>query len=171
MVHFLDCNVPAVLQAFLTEGVLLHVPLTDRPPPAAIALGTVIAAREAVVVLVHLLLMLWAVLLPILTELSASGPAAWSFWFHRHRSASSCITKAPEVLTFEASLYLSCDYTISYMAPGHFRTFPAHLYNCRVFRNFYMGQRAAVPSAYRAFISRKLIAYSHPCIILQITIR
>ena len=93
--HFFDCNVPAVLQAFLAEGVLLHVPLTDRPPSAAIALGTVIAAREAVVVLIHLLLMLWAVLPAILAELSASGPAAWSFWLHRHRSTSFVHNKSP----------------------------------------------------------------------------
>ena len=95
VVNFLNRNVPAVLQAFLAEGVLLHVPLTDRPPPAAIALGTVIAARKAVVVLVHLLLMLWAVLLAILAELSASGPAARSFRFHRHRSTSFVHNKSP----------------------------------------------------------------------------
>ena len=88
VVHFLDCNIPAVLQAFLAEGVFLNIPRANCPPSAAIALGAVIAACEAVVVFIHLLLMLWAVLPAIFTELLTTRPAAWSFWLHRHRSTS-----------------------------------------------------------------------------------
>ena len=99
VVNFFDRDIAPMLQTFLTEGMFLNIPRANCSPSAAIAFGNVIAACEFLVVLLHQRLVDFAVLFAILTEISTARPSAWSFWLHRHRSTSLCITKAPEALT------------------------------------------------------------------------
>ena len=67
-------------------------------------------------------------------------------------------------------LIFFADYTISHIALGHLRTFPAHLQNDRIFRYHHMRQGTVMPSTNRALIGIELIADSGPGIIFQIPV-
>jgi len=97
VMHLLDRNESSVLQALLTERVLVNVACPDLPPLTAVTFVPVVSAGEGVVVFLHQLLMLRAILFAVLCKFLAALVSAGALWFPWHaRRLLCCITKAPE---------------------------------------------------------------------------
>ena len=114
---------------------------------------------------VHLLVFL-TVLLSRFHQLTTAGMLARDLWFvwhpsHLHKKSPGGFCNGPSRL----HLIFFADYTISHIALGHLRTFPAHLQNDRIFRYHHMRQGTVMPSTNRALIGIELIADSGPGII------